>query len=67
MHKSNWIPAVLTLIMVCLVSYALFVDGKPGCKQELLAMVTHGHSFIDHGKNHMSGVDNSSTPDSGCS
>ncbi len=67
MYKSNWIPVVLTLIMASLVSYALFVDGKPGCKQGQLAMAAHGHGVMDHDMNHLSGVDHASTPGSGCS
>jgi len=49
MHKSNWIPAILTLVMVCIVSYALLVDGKPDCKQEQLAAIAYLQSVLGNG------------------
>jgi len=70
MYKSNWIPAILTLIMVCLVSYALLVNDQPGCKQKQLAAVVQAHSFMDygmgHGMYHLSEVDHASGSDDGC-
>jgi len=66
MYKSNWIPAILTLVMVSLVSYALLMNDKPNCKQKQMAAITQGHSLMDHGIYNLSEVNHTSHPDDGC-